>query len=824
MNWKKTLIILLAVLGGKSWAQQDLTLYFMDNITQVSYTNPSTRPMGTVNIGLPGISSVYGNTMNTIFTPKDVFDVGDDGVPTLRVDHLKKMWKKRNYIGAHVEVDLLSFGFAAKKNYFSFNATENVFFRATLPGDMLRFPFTGNANFDQLENGTLDFSNFRIDFNHYREYSFGMYRQWNEKLEVGAKLKYLYGMENIHTKTSDITWRTDEEEFDWHLNGQLVVNTSGVYPLLDSIDGNSELENEEYVDYLLKKKNHGLAIDLGGTYTLSERLKVSASLIDLGFIRWNDNNRNLRSNKAEFIFTGIDFSDAVFVPDSLMADTIESITNDLIDEVANTYGVEDNTDKYANMLVSRFYLGATYEHYNKDNKSNTIGALIHGEIYHGKIRPSLTVSYSYQLSKHLQTTLSYSLVNRDYKNVGFGMSLNLGPLQAYAVADNVLAGVMSNLTYTESGAISPSTDILYPYYSKNIHVRAGVNLTFGRDPDKDGDGIKNKVDKCPEIPGLAVFDGCPDTDNDSIPDNVDACPRVPGVKEFDGCPDTDKDGIQDKVDDCPEIPGVAEFNGCPDTDKDGIKDEEDECPEVPGIAEFNGCPDTDGDGLKDSEDDCPELAGPLKYNGCPDTDGDGLFDPNDGCPTEAGPFENRGCPWGDSDSDGLNDNEDKCPYVAGPVDNQGCPIDDTDKDGVPDKVDRCPTVPGIPENQGCPEIKKEEQEILNTAFENLEFKSGKAIIKEVSYASLNDLAELLIKKPDWRLEISGHTDNVGSSSSNLYLSKKRSQAVASYLESRGVNSSRFIVKWFGEDKPIADNKTEEGRQRNRRVEMTIVFE
>jgi len=172
----------------------------------------------------------------------------------------------------------------------------------------------------------------------------------------------------------------------------------------------------------------------------------------------------------------------------------------------------------------------------------------------------------------------------------------------------------------------------------------------------------------------------------------------------------------------------------------------------------------------------------------------------------------------------LLDKDDKCPYNAGPAKNDGCPYKDTDGDGVLDKDDECVNVPGTVENKGCPEIKEEEQEIINTAFENLEFESGRAVIKEVSYESLEELAELLIKKDQWKLKIAGHTDSQGAAQTNLILSKKRSEAVRDFLVQRGVASERLIVQYFGEEKPIDTNDTPEGRQRNRRVEMEIIFE
>ncbi|THF49458.1 OmpA family protein [Flavobacterium supellecticarium] len=140
-----------------------------------------------------------------------------------------------------------------------------------------------------------------------------------------------------------------------------------------------------------------------------------------------------------------------------------------------------------------------------------------------------------------------------------------------------------------------------------------------------------------------------------------------------GGKDTDGDGIYDKDDACPDVPGLKEFQGCPDTDGDGIPDKDDACPDVAGPKEFQGCPDTDGDGIPDKDDACPEVAGPKQFNGCPDTDGDGVPDNVDKCPNVKGPKENGGCPWPDRDGDGVADKDDKCPDVKGTVANNGCP-------------------------------------------------------------------------------------------------------------------------------------------------------
>lgn len=140
-----------------------------------------------------------------------------------------------------------------------------------------------------------------------------------------------------------------------------------------------------------------------------------------------------------------------------------------------------------------------------------------------------------------------------------------------------------------------------------------------------------------------------------------------------GGKDTDGDGIYDKDDACPEVPGLEAFNGCPDSDGDGIEDGKDDCPNEAGLAEFNGCPDADGDGVPDKNDDCPTVAGLKSLAGCPDADGDGVADNKDNCPNVAGPAANNGCPWPDRDGDGVLDKDDKCPDEAGTVANNGCP-------------------------------------------------------------------------------------------------------------------------------------------------------
>ncbi len=234
--------------------------------------------------------------------------------------------------------------------------------------------------------------------------------------------------------------------------------------------------------------------------------------------------------------------------------------------------------------------------------------------------------------------------------------------------------------------------------------------------------------------------------------------------------------------------------------------------------------DKDGDGVLDKVDECPEVAGPEENFGCPwpDTDGDTVLDKDDQCPEEAGEVDNNGCPWPDTDGDSILDKDDSCPQVAGPTENNGCPWPDTDGDGVLDKDDNCPDVPGTVANNGCPEVTEEVQKTLNEYAKTILFDSGKSSIKAESDQVLRDIVGILNEYPTAKFSVEGHTDSAGSNKLNQRLSDSRANAVKNYLVENGIDQFRLSAVGYGEDRPIATNKTRAGRAKNRRVEINLV--
>jgi outer membrane protein OmpA-like peptidoglycan-associated protein len=303
------------------------------------------------------------------------------------------------------------------------------------------------------------------------------------------------------------------------------------------------------------------------------------------------------------------------------------------------------------------------------------------------------------------------------------------------------------------------------------NVRAFLGFVF--EPsigDRDGDGFKDDVDKCPDEPedfdGFQDQDGCPDPDNDNdgIPDVDDRCPNEP----------EDRDGDQD-ADGCPE-------GSDGDRDGDGILDSKDKCPDEP----------EDRDGFQD-KDGCPD----------PDNDKDGIPDKQDACP---------------------NDPEDKDSFQ----DKDGCPDPDNDQDGIPDVVDKCPNEPetfnGYQDEDGCPDkgsVIIQENNII--ILDKIKFKTASAEILPESNKIVDAVATTINHHPEFVLmEIAGHADERGAALYNLHLTQDRVNSVMAALIQRGVDRSRLRSKGYGTYCPEDPGHNPAAWEKNRRVEFKIV--
>jgi len=242
--------------------------------------------------------------------------------------------------------------------------------------------------------------------------------------------------------------------------------------------------------------------------------------------------------------------------------------------------------------------------------------------------------------------------------------------------------------------------------------------------------------------------------------------------------------------------------------------------------------DSDNDGIPDDKDKCPTVAGPKENGGCPDkdTDGDGVVDRKDKCPEKAGPPERDGCPEEDKDNDGIIDEKDKCPDEPEDKDKfedeDGCPDPDNDKDGIKDEDDKCPNEPetknGYQDDDGCPDEVPAPVKKFTGVVKGINFRRNSADIKPSSFPLLKEAVGVFKGYPTLRVEISGHTSDEGKRDFNMKLSRKRAEAVKLFLVSAGIDESRIGTVGYGPDKPIADNETKEGKEKNRRIEFRLL--
>ncbi len=374
--------------------------------------------------------------------------------------------------------------------------------------------------------------------------------------------------------------------------------------------------------------------------------------------------------------------------------------------------------------------------------------------------------------------ISYAISRQKFDVVGeiFG-ALPLGDHENYQPLE-AIAGVKLYLARNSFLSLGGGRGLI-PNKGANPDLRAFIGIVF--EPslgDRDGDGLKDDVDRCPNEPedfdAFEDEDGCPEPDNDrdQILDEDDKCPNIPenrdGFQDEDGCPDdhvNDRDGdrINDNIDKCPDDP----------EDYDGFEDE-DGCPD----------PDNDMDKILDVDDLCPN--DPEDYD---------KFEDEDGCPDL------------DNDKDRILDKDDKCinePETYNNVD---------DQDGCPDR--------GITELTGSGIV----------TLEPIQFEFNKAIIKKASYPILDAVIATMNGNPDIELiEVQGHTDERGDDAYNLDLSERRAAAVVEYLTTHGttaepvkpVPANRLTSQGYGETQPVDRRHNEAAWATNRRVAFIIL--
>lgn len=438
------MILLGLVLFEGVMAQRNFTMHQHQHMAQSIHLNPAFRPNARVylNLGL-GMHSFglnhSGFTMDQLLVQRD-YDDSLEFRPAEAIDAMARI----NHINLDFNNELIGIGLRLGKTYFSLTATNRMQFSFIYPRDLFRFVFEGNGA--SLLGQRADLDGLGLKFNAYMEYALGINRSFlDDKLTIGARFKLISGIANIHTAKSELGIYTDSTTFDITIDGAMHAYSSGL----------SNYEVSDYRNlgfkYLTQFPNMGLGLDLGATYQLNDMFDFSASVIDLGFIRWKDGNKNYISNDVNYTFEGVDINQ--FMADS--AGFVENFT----DTLRGIFNASENDEAYRTSLNTRFYLGARFKVLDVLH----LNALWFNEFILGNYRPGLSVGATLKLKEILSVSANYSLYGRAYGNVGLGLNMRLGSVQFFVMTDNVL------------GALNLSG-------SKNWHINGGFSLCIGK-PD-----------------------------------------------------------------------------------------------------------------------------------------------------------------------------------------------------------------------------------------------------------------------------------------------------------------------------------------------------
>ncbi len=471
---KISFFILFLLISGNIIAQ-DNTLYNMSNVPQSMNNNPAFHPKYKAFVGFPAMSNVYFDMVHTGFTYKDLFKplAPVNGVNQwgLDLDNMLSTMKDKNYINTDFQYSLLNLGFMLRNDWylsFSINTKVNERFKYPKLLDVI------NGNF--REDGTpLSFS-FAEDLTVYNEFGVGFSKKIDNKLYIGGKIKFLRGVGNIHAKNMTIDMYTETNpDSIYNLTFDTDFDIMTASPVEFNPTYDSQTNAWTGYDYDLEKiglmdiigKNKGLGFDFGATYNINDMFTVSASIIDLGFIKWS-NNINSISQKGEYYVNGIDL--AKYIEDYNSAkNTNTGVLDDfgktISDTIVGLMEPKIGGDAYKTRLSTKLFLGGSYH----ATKWLDASALYRGYFYSGDLKSALTLSANANFLRAWSASVSWSAMYGQYNNVGVGFAYNLGIFQFYFVQDNIAATLYPvDMKMTETWIKN----------TKQLTYHFGVNMVF----------------------------------------------------------------------------------------------------------------------------------------------------------------------------------------------------------------------------------------------------------------------------------------------------------------------------------------------------------
>jgi hypothetical protein len=457
------LVLIFNINQQISQAQVSTTLYHMYGVPQANQLNPAFQPNCNAYLGFPMLSPLNFSLELDPLRYKDIFSYNsqlDQIITFMHPEGNKEAFintlKPLNALNTSIGTNPLSMGWRDKQFYFTIDFTEKIDQNFRFTKDFMEFFLNGNRNQERF-----NFSETGLDVKYYHELALGISYDYDDQFQIGARAKVLFGMADLNTSLSDITVRAYEDR--WDFNSTMIVDISAPFisvpvdsagfVIWDEINADSSVENDDYAGFVkdnignfLGTGNLGFGVDFGFNFNPIENLSISASVNDLGFIRWKKNTYHLKQD-GTFGWEGVEVTlEEDWDPGEIILDSLKSQMN-----------FTSEKESYTTFLSGKVYLGAAYELGEKVK----FGIVTRTRIYNSHFFNQYTFSANVMPIRMFSATLSYSIIGKNYTNFGLGLSLRLGPFNMYFITDQ-----------TPSGYLLPET-------INSVNFRFGLNLAFG---------------------------------------------------------------------------------------------------------------------------------------------------------------------------------------------------------------------------------------------------------------------------------------------------------------------------------------------------------
>jgi hypothetical protein len=492
---KYMLIFFVGLIFTDISAQNSQVMYYM-NLPQNHILNPALRPSNSLYIGLPGISGVNVNVNNNFVNFSDVFMKGKgfDSVisilhPDYNIDKFLAKIRDKNSIEPEISVQLFGLGFALGESSWLFlDINDRVDGNLVIPGDLIKLAFKGNEGF---VGSQIDLSSLRGDMKYYREVGLGFSRDFTSRLRLGVKGKLLFGIATASIKNNALGI-TVNDDYSHTFNADITANFSA--PLIFKRDAENNLSSIVFDDkrfnngngvasFITGSKNIGLGIDLGATYALTEQIIVSASITDLGFIRWKKDVTNLKT-KNQFVFSGLNMLDVVNG-----TKTLDEVGQEMVDSLKNSFKQVQTNKPFTTSIPFGLTFGGSYSL----TRSVSFGLLSYSRFIGKQVRESITLSANLNVGNLVSTSLSYTAENHMFNNFGAGIAFRPGIFQFYIITDRLPLS-WNKIRYESTERSLSGTEnktqktMILPNNWNTFNLRVGMNLAFGN-------GLRKKNDK-----------------------------------------------------------------------------------------------------------------------------------------------------------------------------------------------------------------------------------------------------------------------------------------------------------------------------------------